>query len=150
MGLHLHSFVTAQRPALECTAINTDRKSQAQTVLAKGLIDYYLKQNRLESTFVKACEKAIVYAEAFTELGWTANSGRQYGVDPETGTVLYDGDIEHRALGPIDVIRDAQALDGEDVPWLMTRHWANKYDLAAKHSENADRIISIDGRPVLS
>jgi len=147
VGLHLHSFVTSQRPALECTAINTDRKSQAQTVLAKGLMDYYLKQNRLESTLTQSCEKGILYGEGFTELGWNANLGHEYGVDPETGSVLYDGDLEYGSLGPIDVIRDAQALDGQISPWLMTRHWVNKFDLAAKYSEYSEQILSIDGKP---
>jgi len=144
VGLHLHSFVTAQRPALECTAINTDRKSQAQAVLGKGLIEFYLKQNRLETTFIRACEKAILYGEGFTELSWNANHGKQYGIDPDTNSVRYDGDIEHRALGPIDVIRDGQAIDSDDLPWLITRHYVNKYDLAAKHPENASQILDID------
>jgi hypothetical protein len=147
VGLHILSFVTSQRPALECTAINTDRKSQAQSVLGKGLIDYYLKHGKLEMTLGKAAEKSIVYAEAFTELGWNANTGKEYGVEPDTGAVLYDGDLEHRALGPIDVIRDAQAFDGDVTPWLITRHWINKYDLAARHPEYAKEITYVDGKP---
>jgi len=146
VGLHLHSFVTAQRPALECTAINTDRKSQAQAVLGKGLIDYYLKQNRLETTFIRACERAILYGEGFTELSWNANIGNEYGYDPESNSVLYNGDIEHRSLGPIDVIRDGQAIDSDDLPWLITRHYMNKYDLAAKHPEKAHQILAIDSK----
>src|ERR1700688_4681212 len=44
---HLLVMTTAQRPALDARAINTDYRSLAQTILANGILDYYMREKRL-------------------------------------------------------------------------------------------------------
>ncbi len=41
-------MITATRPAMEARAVNTDYKSLVQTKLANGLLDYYMREKRLE------------------------------------------------------------------------------------------------------
>jgi hypothetical protein len=43
------TMTTANRPALETRAINTDYKSQVQTKLGNGLLDYYMREANMES-----------------------------------------------------------------------------------------------------
>ncbi len=47
IALHLHNMTTSNRPTINTRATNTDYKSQTQTILANGLLDYYMREKRL-------------------------------------------------------------------------------------------------------
>ena len=53
---HILTMVTANRPAMEARATNTDYKSLVQTKLANGLLDYYMREKRLEDFLYRAIE----------------------------------------------------------------------------------------------
>jgi len=66
---HLINMTTANRPAMEAQSVNTDYKSQSQTILANGLLDYYMYQKRLEDFLRNAVESAVVLGEGYVRLG---------------------------------------------------------------------------------
>jgi len=140
---HLHTLTTSQRPAFETRAINTDHKSQAQCQLAQGLLEYYLREKKLEVFLKSAVEYALIYAEGFISCIWDAKLGKQYGVDQESGIVIYEGDIEYRSFGPLDYIRDFSKISPFDHLWGIPIDWVNKYELAARFPEFEDTIINI-------
>jgi hypothetical protein len=72
------SMVTSTRPAFQSKAVNTDLKSQIQTNLANGLLDYYMRDKRLEQDLKKAVEYAIIMGTGFIKMGWNATSGEIY------------------------------------------------------------------------
>ena len=140
---HLHTLTTSQRPAFETRAINTDHKSQAQCLLAKGLLDYYLREKKLEVFLKTAVEYALLYGEGFISCLWNATGGEQYGVHPETGAVIRQGDIEYRTFGPLDYVRDFTKVSAFDHIWGIPVDWVNKFELAAKYPEYEETILAM-------
>lgn len=135
-------MVTANRPIMEARAINTDYKSLAQTHVANGVLDYYMREKRLESALKDATEMAIVLGAGFVKLEWNATAGEAYDVDPETGEFNYEGEIEFSNLSPFDVVVDG-TKESWDNDWIMCRTFKNRYDLMAKYPELADKIRAI-------
>lgn len=145
IGLHLLTMTTSNRPSLEARATNTDYKSLVQTVLANGLLDYYMREKRLEKYLKVAAEYAIILGEGYVKMEWDSQSGEEFGTDPDTGVVVYDGDIKYSNLSPLDVVRDF-AREDQDHDWIVTRSYKNRYDLIAKYPEQADEIMKIDAK----
>lgn len=141
---HLINLICAQRPAMDCRATNTDYKSQSQTILGGGILDYYMREKRLEVHLKKSVEHALVFSEGYTKVEWDATAGEEYGVNEETGAVQYEGDIKYSSLGPLDVVRDVQKQSSEDDDWKIVRNFRNKYDLAAKYPEWEEQILGLE------
>jgi hypothetical protein len=140
---HVLVMTTSSRPSLEARATNTDTKSLAQTILANGILDYYMRDKRLERYLKIATEHALIWGEGYVELQWNSDDGEQYGVDPETGRPVHEGDLNFRnPLGPLEVIKDIALTDSSLLDWYIVSQPMNKYDLAAKYPEKAEAILS--------
>lgn len=72
---HTLNMVTANRPAMQARATNTDYKSLVQTKLANGLLDYYMREKRLEDYLIKAIEFAIVFGTGYVKMEWNSTTG---------------------------------------------------------------------------
>src|SRR5271165_4577484 len=72
LARHIYIMITANRPIMEARAINTDYKSEAQTILANGILDYYMREKHLEDALKKAVELAIVLGAGYIKLAWNA------------------------------------------------------------------------------
>lgn len=84
LAQHMLVMVTGQRPAFQPRSTNTDHKSQIQTYLAHGLLEYYMREKRLERHLKNAVESAIVLGSGFIKMEWNATSGKIYDyIDPE-------------------------------------------------------------------
>lgn len=139
---HLLNMTTANRPNLKTRASNTDYKSQAQTILADGLLEYYFKEKDLESFVNLATEYAIVFGEGYVRLGWNATAGQMFEEDQDSGEKFYEGDIEFSNVSPFDVIRDSSKEDNKNHDWIIVRSYKNRFSLAAKYPELADQILN--------
>jgi hypothetical protein len=153
------TMVTATRPSFQAKAINTDLKSQIQTNLAHGLLEYYMREKRLEQDLKRAVEYAIIMGTGFIKMEWNATSGEIHDVtepeyewttDPNTGEEIpvideetgeqkilrdgfpiYEGDVEFSVLSPLDVVFDT-TKETPKQDWQLCRTFKNKYDLAEK------------------
>ena len=143
---NLLTLTTAQRPALQPKAQNTDSKSLNQTVLARSVLDYYLTEKRLEKELKKATEFALIAGEGFLTEEWNATAGKIFAV-AENGAPVYDGDLEFNVFHPIDVIRECWSENNTATKWKIIRKFMNKWDLAAKYPEMAEEILSISKPP---
>lgn len=139
---HLITMTINQRPSFEPRATNTDVESQAQTVLARGLLDYYMREKRLERYLKQAVEFAMLYGEGFITTTWNATTGDSLGIDPETEIEIKQGDIEYRVHEPIDVVRAVSVNSAQDCQWYIIRSYVNKFDLAAKYPELQSEILA--------
>lgn len=137
---HILGMVTNTKPEWTAIANNTDYSSQAQTILASGLLDYYMTTKRIERYFKKACEMSLYALEGWVSLRWDSNSGDSYGVDPELGIEIKAGDIEIQNHNLLDVIRDPNKEESKQ-DWYIVRTKKNKYDLAAQYSEREEEIL---------
>lgn len=137
---HLETMTVQQRAAFEPRATNSDVKSQSQVILAAGLLDYYMREKKLERHLVQAVKESLIYGEAFVRAEWDATSGEEYGTTA-TGAIVYQGDIKFSNFTPLDCIRDftkpAPNLDS----YFILREFHNKYDLAAKYPDLEKEIL---------
>ncbi len=141
--LALLNMTTAQKAAFEVRAANTDSKSQAQAILADGILDYYLREKRLDRVLRSAVEICLVMGEGYVSATWEPTSGEQYGVNPETGAVVYEGDLNYDTVTPLDLIKEVNAQSASQTDWVIRRTWKNRFDLAAKHKDKAEDILAM-------
>ncbi len=139
---HLLNMTTANRPNLKTRASNTDYKSQAQTILADGLLEYYFKEKDLESFVNLATEYAIVFGEGYVRLGWNATAGQMFEEDENSGEKFYEGDLEFSNVSPFDIVRDSSKEDSKNHDWIIVRSYKNRFALAAKYPELSDKILN--------
>jgi hypothetical protein len=139
IGQHMIRMITANRPAMQARAANKDYKSLVQTKLANELLDYYLREKRLEKYLERAVEYAVVFGTGFIKMEWNATTGEVYEINEETGAPIYEGDVQFANLSPYDVVFDMTKED-QNHDWVLCRTWKSKYDLAAKYPEMGDKI----------
>jgi hypothetical protein len=139
---HIFTMITANRPMMEARAINTDYKSLAQTYVANGVLDYYMREKHLEDCLKKATEMAIVLGSGYVKLDWNATAGEAYDADPETGETVYEGELEFTNLSPFDVVVDGTKETWNN-EWILTRSFQNRYNLIAKYPELKDKLLGV-------
>lgn len=138
---HVLTMVTSLRPAWETRAINSDLASQNNAQLASGLLDFYMREKGIEKKLKKACEMALFLKEGWVSLNWNPTSGNVYGKD-ENDQPIYEGDLEIETHNLLDVVRDVRRRDMNH-QWYILRRFQNKYDLAAKYPDKADKILAV-------
>lgn len=141
---HILSIVTNTKPEWQSIASNTDYESQAQTLLANGLLDYYMTDKRLERHFKKACEMSLYAFEGWVSMRWDGSMGKAYGVHPELGVEIKEGDIDFNTHNILDVIRDPYRETSKQ-DWYILRTKKNKHDLAKQYPEKAQEILALQG-----
>lgn len=144
---NLLSLTVNQRPAFEPKAANTDYKSIVQVKLASGLLEYYLRDKKLERNIRKAVEECLWCGEAFVKATWSPTLGKEYGVS-DTGDIIREGDILYKNSNSLTMARDIYAKSWDEVPWCIEKSFINKYELAGQFPDKADEIIAIEYNPL--
>jgi hypothetical protein len=139
---NIHNMVTSSRSAWEAQAVNTDLESQSDTQLAGGLLDYYMREKHIETKLTESCLKALYLREGWISIGWNATGGEVYGVNPETQNPIYEGDFVVNGRTLTDITRDIRRKDMSH-QWYIEREFENKWDIAAKFPELAEKITSL-------
>jgi hypothetical protein len=142
--LHILQLAVGQRPAFEPRAINSDVKSQKQTILARGLLDYYMREKRLERALKRAAEYTLCFGEGYVTGLWNATAGKPIATDPDTNIEIREGDLEFNAVEPIDVVRDPMLESYRNRDWVIVRTYPNKFELMSKYPEYADQIAAME------
>ncbi len=157
------NLTTAQRPAIDVIAKNSDKQAIARAAVAKGLIDSYLTEAGLEALLKDAVENGVFVTEGYVFTDWDHQAGELKGrvvpskdpetgepsVDPETGEQAMEvaqmpiGDLRFRLFDMFDVVRDPTAPAFRECTWFILRTWVNKFDLAARYPEIAEKLISV-------
>jgi len=144
---HMLTMVTTNRPAMEARATNTDYKSLVQTKLANGLLDYYMREKRLEDYLTRAVEHAIVFGSGYIKMEWNATSGEIHDyiepeyqmkteTNPETGEETETHDLDDEG-NPIESSKGYPIYEGDvlfstvspfDVVFDSTKEDPSKHD----------------------
>lgn len=143
LARHVYTIITSNRPVMDARAINSDYKSLAQTHLANGVLDYYMREKKLEEAIQKAAEHAVALSTGYIKLEWNATAGELYDVDPDTGEFNYEGEIEFTNPTIFDIVGDG-TKDSWNNEWLLVRSFKNKHNLAAKFSKYAEKIQGLE------
>lgn len=144
LAQHIYVMITANRPIMEARAINSDYKSMAQTYLANGILDYYMREKHLEDALKLAVEMAVVMGAGFIKMEWNATTGDVYDID-ENGIEIKEGEIEFSNLSPFDVVFDG-TKESHKQDWYLVRTFKNRFDLMAKFPEVAEKIKGIPSK----
>lgn len=139
---HMLTIITSNRPVMDTRSVNTDYKSMSQTYVAQGILEYYMREKRLEECLTRAVEYAVVLGTGYIKLEWNATEGDIYDVDEETGQFNYQGDVVFSNLSPFDVVVDGTKENWNN-EWVLVRTFQNKYNLMAKYPEIANKISAI-------
>jgi hypothetical protein len=139
---HMLNMITSTRPAMQARSINTDYKSLVQTKLANGLLDYYMRDHRLEEFLKTAVEYSIVFGSGYIKMEWNATKGELYDFNEELGIEIREGDLEFTNLSPFDVLFDTNREDRKH-DWVLTRSFKNRFDLSAKYPELKEDILAL-------
>ena len=142
LARHILNIVTSSRPAVQCRAINSDQQSLVQARLGNGLLNYYLKEKRLENCFQRAAEYAIVLAAGYVKVEWNEMSGEVFDV-LENGAEIREGDLRFCNLSPFDVVYDVNRED-QDHDWVMSRSFKNRFGYSDK-SVSGFFLINLHG-----
>lgn len=137
---HQLTTTTANRPALECRARNSDAKSLVSAQLGDGILDYYFREKGVEEHYFLGLETAAVMSEAYTVLGWDAKAGNQYG---GKDSITYEGDLTVRDFTPFQVVKDVTKTSASRQNWYIVRDRRNKYDLMAEYPALAAKIYQV-------
>lgn len=138
---HLETMTVQQRAAFEPRATNSDVKSQSQVILATGLLDYYMREKKMERYIVQAVKDGLIYCESFVRAEWDPTSGEEYGMTA-TGSPQYNGDMKYSNYTPLNCIRDfTKTASGKDIYYIL-RDFENKYDLAVKYPHLEEDILN--------
>lgn len=144
LAQHILVMITASRPVMEARAINSDYRSIAQTYLANGILDYYMREKKLEKALKTAAEMAIVLGAGFIKMEWDSTSGDTYDVD-ENGVEIKEGEIEFTNLSPFDVVFDG-SKESHKLDWYLIRTFKNRFDLMAKYPELEEKLRGIPSK----
>lgn len=136
---NLVSLVTNNKPAWQPIASNSDSSSQSAAILATGLLDFYMKDRRLDRTFRNAVLMSCFLRESWVSTTWNTQLGEI--IHPGDGETLplHEGDLEYNLFQLNNVIRDIHKTDG-NFDWLITREFKNKFDLIAQFPEFEEDI----------
>ena len=143
---HIHNNVTSAKIAFEPHSTNTDTKSQAQTLLARNLLEYYRKEKRMERYVKDADLSCLLYGEGFVIVDWDAMEGEITAYEPDDNGVpdetmpIREGDIMYTSTTPNNVIRDVSVDSWDKVDWVIVREFKNKYVVASRYPDYADEI----------
>lgn len=162
---HLLRMITSTRPAFQPRSANSDHKSQVQTYLAHGILEYYMREKKMERFIKTAVEYAIVLGSGYVKMEWDSTKGKKVDEVPvdedeiasfneegeplnENGRVLkpypiYEGDVSFCNLSPYDVVFDNTKEDTTLHDWVLVRSFKNKFDIAAKYPEFDEEIRGI-------
>lgn len=139
---HILNMTTSQRPTFDARSANTDFKSQAQTIVANNIIDYYNRSKGLEVFTKNAVEDVLQFADGYIYQGWDFSLGDPFTKDQRTGRIIKQGDVLHKNFTPLDVIFDHTGGVRDAVrQWYIVRDFQNKWDLAKLYPEMKDKIL---------
>jgi hypothetical protein len=68
---------------------------------------------------------------------WEAQTGEMYGVNPDSQTPIYEGDVKFSTYSIMEVVRPITGAQD----WHIIRKHANRFDLAAQYPELAQDIL---------
>lgn len=134
---HTLTLTTQSRLNFQPRAINSDHKSLAQAIMAKGLLEFYVKERKMEGSINETTEYGLMVGEGFIKLDW----------DPELGEQIFEnnfnGDVKNRVLPGVNVVRDPKKTSHRKNQWFILRDKRNKFDLIAQYPEMAEKIEAL-------
>lgn len=137
---HIQTLSITDRPAWQPQSTNSDSRSQKQTIIAQGVLDYMMREKRVERHLRDATRNALLFCEGYVSEWWDPTAGEALATDQETGESKHDGDLRYSSHEPVDIIRDPNLKHFSQRSWVVIRTYENKYEIAKKFPEYEEEI----------
>ena len=148
------TLTTAQMPAMQTLASNSDEVTLEQNKISQQVLDYEVRVHKVNDYLKQCAEDSLWAGEGFIYKGWNPNIGEEVAPDADTQTMapimdpttgqqktLHVGDWEFENLTSLDIIRDVDALSYTMLQWVIVRRFQNKWDLIAQYPQFKDDIM---------
>lgn len=134
-------LTTANKVAVKAIPSNSDFESLAQAQLADSLNDFYERELGVAEREHEGALGMVLMSECWQVLDWDATAGPPAMVD-EAGKPVPSGDVRVYCLTPYDMGVDPDVHDADSYQWVAFRRRVNKYELAAKYPNQAEKILA--------
>lgn len=132
----LHILVTENKLQIQPKAKNSDAKSQIESDLAKGIVEYYGDEKNMNGVLSDSVLGALIQMERHVHAPWSVSEGYELSVDG--AEVIKSGDQAFETYSPLDV---AKSTTAKDSPFFIIRKKVNRYDEAALNPTFKDEIL---------
>lgn len=141
---HVLNKTTESRATPEPKSSNTDHRSMAQTIVAKGILDHYTRAKRIDRNVDRGAENALTLSGGWVSVEWDAEAGEDVAPNMDNpGTFEKSGEIDVNNFNPLSVAYDFTQKDPSKREWIITVRFENKYNYVARYPELADKIAAI-------
>lgn len=152
---HLAILITASDIKWDVRSINTDKRSQLQSFLVPGLLEYYEKYGGARQEAFRCAEYCLVYGDGYMMVDWDRMKGENFdyeevngksfgGEDVVVRRPIKTGDVCFKAVSPIDVIFDHSQKEFSKNNWVIVREFRSKFELAETYKEYRDEIEAMN------
>lgn len=146
---HILIMTTSQKPAFDSRAVNSDPDSLAQARLGNQILDAYLHDKRMARYGKHASEQSLVFGKGFIYARWEPSLGKPHAVEDieidgePRQRMIYEGDVSISNPDAYSVICDQAEEDWTKLQHVMVREFKNKFDLAVRYPDKADKILAV-------
>lgn len=132
-------LATGSRPSFNCRPRAYDAQTTELVQIGNAICEMYLDRSA-ETRLVDGAVNMGLYGEGWLGSFWDPFAGARVDADEETGEFGHEGDVEHVAFRPDEVIRDSHAPT-DDHDWVIVRRIRNRWTLAHRYPQHAEYIL---------
>lgn len=122
-------------PSYQTKSSNADASAMESAALYQGLLDYYVRDLRINSKIASAVERAIVVDNGYILVEWD-----QFASDGDATPGLWKGAPSVKVLNPWDLAFDITANSFDDLNWIIIRDFVDREKVKAQFPELTDDI----------
>lgn len=140
---HIMNMIFSKLPVPKARAANSSASSIESVEVCDALLEN-LFQSRggfAAKHLRKSAELSMIMGTAAVLMEWDNSAGEEY-IKDESGKPYYTGDLKIRSLGITDFYTDTAIQEWDDVNWVIVRESMNKYVLASKFPDMAEKILA--------
>lgn len=144
---HMLVLTTNQKISYEPQATNTDESSLTQTRIAKIVLDYIVREKKVDRYLHDCAEMSLALSKAFIKCTWDKQLGRPWTTetDPDgTERILYEGDPKIEIKDPFQVFVDQNCESWDAINYTIDITWVNRWDYIARFPEYRDKILALE------
>lgn len=141
----LLGLIFGNRPAVKPVAENGDAESLAATRLAAKVWQDFQGKLSIQDVELNAIRGGLLASEYSIGQAWQPKGGEEWSADPETGEVVYSGDINLFLLPPWRVSFDPTGADQESKRWVIFCRPVHKWDTIARTNDEVVKEKLING-----
>lgn len=137
------TLICKTKAAFTASAENQNRDVVEDMRISDALLAQIVRDqdvDRLKSLMV---EMGCVLGTSFMKTTWRTDKGEVVGLDPETGSMLYAGELEMTCPHVTDMMYDFSIQEWSHNSWAECRVKRNRYDLIAQHPKLEQEILSL-------